>query len=285
MSIQQSDSRKLIVAEEVRRPRQNGSRGTSGSFQVRLRLRGLLEIMEQQGAALIQQVMVTRERMRQSEEAAEQARQLLEAHRNAGQMLEERLNRAEATVTADTSAAGGIRPSRAQVPEPPGADDGRFGFGAFAARYQPGSFSGEDTAWRDWSRVFRTWAGRFQRGRVQEVTRTAEARPGEEATVTELDLRLEEWASAELKRIAADCYHALILFCKGKALKVVLTNTEGEGLGSWRALVNKYEPTGNASVVGKLAESLRTLFEGDLLDAITNVERKIMIYEAQSVTP
>ena len=96
--------------------------------------------------------------------------------------------RTEASVT-DTSPASGIRPDRAQVPEAPGADNGRFGFGAFAARYQPESFS-EDTAWRDWSRVFPTWVGRFQRGRVQEVIRAVEARPGDEATVTELDLKL-----------------------------------------------------------------------------------------------
>ena len=44
-----------------------------------------------------------------------------------------------------------------------------------------------------------------------------EARPGDEATVTELDLRLDDWASAELKSVAADFYHVLILFCKGKA--------------------------------------------------------------------
>ena len=43
--------------------------------------------------------MEMKERMRQSEEAAEQARQLLEAHRTAGQMLEERMNRTEASVT------------------------------------------------------------------------------------------------------------------------------------------------------------------------------------------
>ena len=36
------------------------------------------------------------------------------------------------------------------------------------------------------------------------------------------------------------------------------------------------------SVVGKLAEILRTPFDGDLLDALTTSERKIMIYEAQS---
>ena len=159
-----------------------------------------------------------------------------------------------------------------------GADDGRFGFGAFAARWQPENFNGEDTGWRDWSRVFRTWAGRFQRGRVQEIIRSVEARP---PIVTELDLRLEDCASAELKSVAADFSHALILFCKGISLKIVLTNKEGEGFEAWRALVNQYEPTSKASVVGKLAEILRTPFDGDLLDAITTFERKIMIYEAQ----
>ena len=211
--------------------------------------------------------------MRQSEEAAEQARQLLEAHRTAGQMMEERMNRTEASVTG-TSPAGGSRPGRAQVPEAKGADDGRFGFGAFAARYQPESFSGEDTGWRDWSRVLRTWAGRSQRGRVQEVIRAAEARLGEEATVTELDLRVDDWASAELKSVAADLYHALILFCTGKALKIVLTNKEGEGFEPWRSLVNKYEPTSKASVVGKMEKISRTSFEGDLLDAVIISERK-----------
>ena len=109
-----------------------------------------------------------------------------------------------------------------------------------------------------------------------------EARPGDEATVTELDPRLEERASAGLKSVAADFHHALILTCKGKALKIVLTNKVGEGFEAWRALVNKYEPTSKASVVGKLAEILRTPFDGDLLDAITTLMRKIMIYEAQS---
>ena len=177
--------------------------------------------MERQVAALILQVTEMTDRLRQNEESAEQARQLLETHRTAGQMLEERMSRTEASVR-DTSLAGGTSAAKAQ--EAPGADDGRFGLGAFAARYQPENFSGEDNGWRDWSRVFRTWAGRFQRGRIQEIIRAVEARPGDEATVTELDLRLDDWASAELKSVAADFYHALILFCKGKALKIVLTN-------------------------------------------------------------
>ena len=117
---------------------------------------------------------------------------------------------------------------------------------------------------------------------MQEIIRSVKARPGDEATFAELDIRPEDWWSAELKSVAADFYHALILFCKGKALKIVLTNKEGEGFEAWRALVNKYEPTSKASVVGKLAEILRTPFDGDVLDAFTTFERKIMIYEAQS---
>ena len=189
------------------------------------------------------------------------------------------MSRTEASVR-ETSLAGGNSAARAQ--EAPGADDGPFGFGAFAERYQPENFSGEDTGWRDWSRVFRTWVRRFQRGRVYEIIRSVEARLGDEATVTELDLRLDDWASAELKSVAAEFYHALILLCKGKAFKIVLTNKEGERFEPWRSLVNKYEPTSKANVVGKLAEILRTPFDGGLLDAIATIKRKIMICEAQS---
>ena len=167
--------------------------------------------MEQQVAMLLQQVMEVSDRLRQSEESSEQVRHLLEAHRTAGQMQEEGMNRTEASVR-DTSQAGGSSAARAQ--EAPGADDGRFGFGAFAARCRAENFNGEDTGWRDWSRVFSSWAGRFQRGRVQEIIRSAEA--GDEATVAELVFRLEDWASAELKSVAADFYHALIPSAKGK---------------------------------------------------------------------
>ena len=102
--------------------------------------------MEQQIAMLHQQVMQVSDRLRQNEESSEQVRQLLDAHRTAGKMLEERMNQTEASVR-DTSQAGGTSAARAQ--EAPGADDGRFGFGAFVARYQPENFNGEDTGWRD----------------------------------------------------------------------------------------------------------------------------------------
>ena len=162
----------------------NGIRGTSSTIPVRFAFAWLAQNYGTANCNV--EVSV---RSRQNEESSEQVRQLLEAHRTAGQMLEERMNRTEASVR-DTSWAGGNSAVRAQ--EAPGADDGRFGFGAFAARFQTENFNGADTGWRDWSRVFCTWAGRFQRGRVQEINRSVEARRGDEATVAELDLRLQE---------------------------------------------------------------------------------------------
>ena len=96
--------------------------------------------MEQQVAMLLQQVMEVSDRLRLSEESSDQVRQVLEAHRTVWQMLEERTNRTEASVR-DTSQAGGSTAARAQ--EAPGADDGRFGFGEFAASYQPENFNSE----------------------------------------------------------------------------------------------------------------------------------------------
>ena len=149
------------------------------------------------------------DRLRQNEESAEQARQLLEAHRTAGEMLEERMSRTEASVR-DTSPAGGVlvRPGRKRHLELTMDDsdlerlrrdtnqrtsvaktlDGVIGPGCFVP--------GQDGFNED------------------ECKKSSEARPGDEGTVTELDLRLDDCASAELKSVAADFYHALILFYK-----------------------------------------------------------------------
>ena len=62
--------------------------------------------------------------------------------------------------------------------------------------------NGEDTGWRDWSRVFRRRVSTMTSARNHQIS-------GGEATVAELDLRLEEWASADLKSVAADFHHVL----------------------------------------------------------------------------
>ena len=49
------------------------------------------------------------------------------------QVQQDRMNRTEASVRGASQGGGS---SAASVQDAPGADDGRFGFGAFAARYQ-----------------------------------------------------------------------------------------------------------------------------------------------------
>ena len=66
------DARKLTAVEGVRRQRQIKEKRSEKYFLVRLLLRSWQE-MEQQVAALMQQVMDMTERLRQSEVAAQQA--------------------------------------------------------------------------------------------------------------------------------------------------------------------------------------------------------------------
>ena len=47
-------------------------------------------------------------------------------------------------------------------------------------------------------------------------------------------------------------------------------------------LIQRYEPSSNSTNVGRLVEVLSSSFQGDLLEAITDFERRIMVYENQS---
>ena len=62
---------------------------------------------------------------------------------------------------------------------------------------------------------------------MQEIIRAVEARLGDEATVTELDLRLDDWASDELKSVAADFDHALIFLLQRESVENCLDQQRG----------------------------------------------------------
>ena len=126
----------------------------------------------------------------------------------------------------DTSQAGGSR-AAARAQEAPcltRADDGRFGFGVVVCGEIPTrelqlmaktldgvtGLGGETPVSNlGWTVPMRTSARRYP-------SRAVEARPGDEATVAELDIRLEDWVrrrhtpgqhwSTELKSVAADFY-------------------------------------------------------------------------------
>ena len=170
---------------------------------------------------LLQQVMEVSDRLRQNEESSKQVRQLLEAHRTAGKMLEERMNRTEASVR-DTSQAGGNSAARAL--EAPGTDDGRSGFGAFAARKQPKTSMVKTL-------VGVTGLGCFVLG--QDCFNEDECKKSSDLWRHDL----------EMKRL---CPNWIFDLRNGQVL----------------------QPTSKASVVGKLAEILRTPSDGDLLDPL-----------------
>ena len=130
--------------------------------------------------------------------------------------------------------------------------------------------------WMAWlvSGVSLLWAGRFQRGWVLEIIRFVEPQFGDEATVTELDLRLDEWASAELKSVAADFCHALILFCKGKVLKNYLDQQRGRRMWDLASAGQQVRADQQSECGREVAKILRTPFDGDFLDAITTFESR-----------
>ena len=80
--------------------------------------------------------------------------------------------------------------------------------------------------------------------------------------MTELDLRLVDWASAELKSVAADFLSKDLRPCEHWS-----TSTSRPAKRVWSGSWQRF-----------CAQPL----DSDLLDSITTFERKIMIYEAQS---
>ena len=105
-----------------------------------------------------------------------------------------------------------------------------------------------------------------------------EARPGDEATVTELDLRLDEWASAELKSVAADFYHALILFCKGKALKIAPNNSQETSFYSRHRSQKSFIRTLHWNLVN-LVKSYHGIIERPRLNAQKQTELQNELYD------
>ena len=62
------------------------------------------------------------------------------------------------------------------------------GIGAFASKYQPQPFEGEDDKWREWARVFRSGFGRFFGGALAEIYEHVEGHGNDSATILDLAL-------------------------------------------------------------------------------------------------
>ena len=125
---------------------------------------------------------------------------------------------------------------------------------------KPGDFSAAQEAWRDWSTVFKGYAG-APVPRLQKLMDDAAkaAAPIPNATILDDDDRA---ASAQL------CW-MMLMICKGAALNTVFLAGDSEGLEAWRQLTEKYEPKMRTRFAGQLMSILSFSLHGDTTERIT----------------
>ena len=152
------------------------------------------------------------------------------------------------------------------------------GIGSFASKYQPPSFEGEDDKWKEWARVFRSLSGRFYDGELSTLNPDATNQP---ESVT-LPLSLVSGMEEKLRAMASELYHVLVMLTRGRAQKLVLKAGEPEGFEAYRLLLRRYEPQTTATTATKLVELLSTQFAGDLLDCVTDFERRVAGWESEA---
>ena len=138
---------------------------------------------------------------------------------------------------------------------------------------RPSQFNGTDSAWRDWSVVFRSYAALVHpalKGEMQRVERlpTAETNAG---------LLDEEQVQA-----STDLYHLLLHSTSGPALDRVVNAGSTEGLRAWQLLVERYDPHIRSRTAGQLLSLLQFDFPGDMLAKPEAYERDLALYEQAS---
>ena len=138
---------------------------------------------------------------------------------------------------------------------------------------KPSDFSGVQDAWRDWSTVFKGYAGaampRLQK-LMDETAKAAATIPN--ATILE-----------EKDRAASTQLHWMMLtICKGAALQIVFLAGDSEGLEAWRQLTEKYEPKMRTRFAGQLMSTLSFSFQCGTAERITAWVREIATCELDS---
>ena len=154
------------------------------------------------------------------------------------------------------------------------------GIGSFASKYQHPSFEGEDEKWKEWVRVVRSWSGRFYDGELGIVYDHIESNRNEPAGISDLPLSLVSGIEEKLRAMASELY--LVMLTRGRSQKLVLKAGEPEGFEAYRLLLRRYEPQTTATTVTKLVELLSTQFAGDLLDCVTDFERRVAVWESEA---
>ena len=135
---------------------------------------------------------------------------------------------------------------------------------------KPSDFSGAQDAWRDWSTVFKGYAGAAT-PRLQMLS--GECRGGNRADPNATILDDDDRAAS------AQLYWMMLMICKGAALNTVFLAGESEGLEAWRQLTEKFESKMRTRLAGQLMSIFSCSLHGDATERITAWEREIATYE------
>ena len=136
------------------------------------------------------------------------------------------------------------------------------GIGAFASKYRPQPVEGEDDN------------GLTCFGAASaEVDEHVEGRQNEPATINVLALTSLKFETGLVRNISAEFYYVLIMLTTGRAQRLVIKAAE-PGLEAHRLLFRRCEPISTVTTFSKLVELLATTFSGDLMDSLTDCERR-----------
>ena len=139
---------------------------------------------------------------------------------------------------------------------------------------RPPQFNGTDSAWRDWSVVFRSYAALVHPALKDEMQRV------ERLSTAETNAGLIE---AEQVQASAELYLLLLHSTSGPALDRVVSAGSAEGLRAWQLLVEIYDPHIRSRTAGQLLSLLQFDFSGDMLAKLEAHERDLALYEQASM--
>ena len=138
---------------------------------------------------------------------------------------------------------------------------------------RPSQFNGTDSAWWDWSVVFRSYAALVHPALKDEMQRV------ERLSTAETNAGLPE---GEQVQASSDLYHLLLHSTSGPALDRVVNAGSAEGLRAWQLLVERYDPHIRSRTAGQLLSLLQFDFSGDMLAKLEACERDLALYEQAS---
>ena len=118
-------------------------------------------------------------------------------------------------------------------------------------------------------------SGRFFGGALADFYEHIEGHSNDSATILDLALTSLRFDAGLLRNISTELYRVLIMLARGRAQRLVLKATEQEGLEAYRLLLRRFEPKSTATTVSNLVDLLATTFGGDLMDSLTDFEKRV----------